>query len=64
MLFKNINEVKEVFQSYAINKGFNIRWRRSNFMRMEAICNGNYPWKLYVKKKLLERSYVVPIFQG
>ena len=47
MKFTRPQQFREAVQMYAIENGRNIRWKRSDALKMEARCAAGCYWKAY-----------------
>ncbi|XP_057803630.1 uncharacterized protein LOC131018964 [Salvia miltiorrhiza] len=64
MQFKDVEECKSAVKLWAIMNGYNIRWVKSEFDRVKAICEKECPWKLYASTLTREPTCVIKTYVG
>ncbi|XP_050204899.1 uncharacterized protein LOC126677837 [Mercurialis annua] len=51
MIFINKMQVKNAVQQWAICRGHDVTWRKSERLRVEARCKAGCPWRFYASRK-------------
>ncbi|XP_050235062.2 uncharacterized protein LOC126683258 [Mercurialis annua] len=59
MIFVNKIQVKHAVQQWAICRGHDVRWKRSERFKVEARCAPGCTWRLYASRKLSSTSFKI-----